>query len=213
MCGITGAGKDAVIRSLLATFPGEYQFVVTHVTRKPRANNGVMERDGVDYHFIDFAVAEHMLDAGEYIEANIVHNRDIYGATIAAVKRIKDAGKIALSDITIEGVDNFVERGLNVKPVFLLPPSYEVWRERLASRGVMSTEELRRRLQSSITEISHVLGLPHYYIVINDHLPITAKLVNSIGHGQPVEPHYQASVEVAHTLLERITSELAQLGE
>jgi len=213
MCGITGAGKDAVIRNLLATFPNDYQFVVTHVTRRPRSNSGIMERDGVDYHFIDFTTADRMLDAGEYIEANIVHDRDIYGATIAAVKHIKDAGKIALSDITIQGVDNFVDLGLNVRPVFLLPPSYEVWRQRLANRGAMGNEELRRRLQSAITEITHALALPHYYIVINDHLSTTAKLVNSIGHGEPVEPRYKASVAVAQTLLKRIKAELAALGE
>lgn len=212
MCGITGAGKNAVINQLRATYGNEYLFVVTHITRPPRENNGVMERNGIEYNFIDFTEAERLLDAGEYIEANIVHNDHIYGMTIAEIKRIKDAGKIATTDITIEGVDNLVELGLNVKPVFLLPPSYEVWRQRLGSRGDMTKEELKRRMQSAITEIYHALNVPHYYIVINDHLGTTAELVNSIGHGQPVEPHYQAAMDVANKLLVRIKAELTLLG-
>jgi guanylate kinase len=212
LVGITGAGKDTIIQHLLAAYPSEYKFIISHVTRLPRTNNGKPEQDGADYHFIDLKESERMLDAGEYIEANIVHATAIYGTSIAEVKRIYNDGKIATTDITIEGADNYVRLGLNAKPVFLLPPSYEIWKERLIKReGQMDKLYYKNRLISAVREIKHALGVPYFYIVINDHLSTTAELVNSIGHDEPVEPHYHKAMEIAEHMLAQLQQELSTL--
>lgn len=212
LVGITGAGKDAILQQLLATYPRDYRYILSHVTRPPRTNNGNMEREGVEYHFIDFAKADEMLRDGQYIEANIVHHEHIYGTSIGEVKSIYDEGKIALTDVTIEGANDYVRLGLNAKPVFLLPPSYEVWKQRLIKReGDMDPTYYKHRLRSAIREITKALEAPHFYIVINDHLSTTAELVNSIGHGEPVEPHYKAAMDVAQKLLQQIEQELSTL--
>jgi guanylate kinase len=69
----------------------------------------------------------------------------------------------------------------------------------------------RHRLQSAVREINHALEVPYFYIVINDRLSETAELVNSIGHGAPVEPHYHKAMDVARQLLREIESELSTL--
>jgi guanylate kinase len=208
LAGTTGAGKDAIIGHLLATYPNEYDFIVSHVTRPPRP----YEKNGIHYHFIDFSAAEHLLDNQGYIEANIVHAEDIYGTTIGEVKRIFKEGKIATSDVTIQGCDDYVGLGLNAKAVFLLPPSYEIWQKRLNKRpDAIDTPERIRRLQSALREINHALNTPHYYIVINDHLESTAELVNRIAHGEPVEPHYHKAMTIAAELERRIAEELSTL--
>lgn len=212
LVGIAGAGKDSTLAQLLATYPNNYEFIVSHVTRPPRQNDGVQERDGVEYRFISFALAEHMLDNQQYIEADIVHAKDIYGTSIAEVKRIYDDGKIATTDITVLGAGNYVRLGLNARPVFLLPPSYEAWRSRLEKRGQMAPEELKRRLQSAVKEISYALSVPFFYFVINDDLENTAKVVNRIGHGEAVDRHYPAAVHVAEDLLAKVKAELRALG-
>ncbi|HET9412160.1 MAG TPA: hypothetical protein VFO38_04920 [Candidatus Saccharimonadales bacterium] len=212
VCGIVGAGKDSTLRQVMATYPGQYQFIVSHVTRPPRVNNGVPERDGDDYHFIDFNQAERMLDNGEYIEAAIVHAKHIYGTSIAEVKRIYDAGKIAFTDVTVEGAGNYINLGLNARPVFLLPPDYPTWRMRLEKRGRMAPEELKRRLQSAVDEISYALSVPFFYFVINNDLENTAKIVNRIGHGEPVDRRYPGAIKVAENLLDSIKQELKRLG-
>lgn len=212
LVGITGAGKDAILQQLLATYPNDYRYILSHITRPPRENNGVPERDGVEYYFIDFTEADRMLDGGEYIEANIVHHEHIYGTSIQEVKSIYDEGKIALTDVTIDGADDYVRLGLNAKPVFLLPPSYDIWKKRLFKReGRMEPTYYKHRLQSALREISHALKAPHFYIVINDHLSTTAELVNSIGHGEPVEPHYHKAMDIARHLLDQIRQELGTL--
>ncbi|HSE60767.1 MAG TPA: hypothetical protein VLA88_00565 [Candidatus Saccharimonadales bacterium] len=208
LAGTTGAGKDAVIGHLLATYPNEYDFIVSHVTRSPRP----YEKEGVHYHFIDFAKAKQLLDSHGYIEADIVHAEDIYGSTIGEVKRIRDQGKIATSDITIQGCDHYVGLGLNAKAVFLLPPSYEIWQKRLSKRNdAMDAPELKRRLKSALREVRHALATPHYYIVINDDLENTAELVNRIAHGEPVERHYHKAMEIAEEMIAQINAEIGRL--
>lgn len=212
LVGITGAGKDTILQHLLATYPTEYRYILSHITRPRRENEGVMEQEGVEYHFISFEQANHMLEAGEYIEANIVHHEHIYGTTIGEVKSIYDEGKIGLTDVTIDGASDYVRLGLNAKPVFLLPPSYEVWKQRLLKReGTLDPVYYKHRLQSAVREIEHALSVPYFYIVINDHLSTTAELVNSIGHDEPVEPHYHKAMEIAEQMLERLQQELGTL--
>jgi guanylate kinase len=208
LAGTTGAGKDAIISQLLATYPNEYDFIVSHVTRPPRP----YEKEGVDYHFIGFPAAKQLLDTQGYVEANIVHADDIYGTTINEVKRIYKEGKIATSDVTIAGCDDYVRLGLNVKAVFLLPPSYKVWQKRLNQRpDAIDLPERRRRLQSALRELRHALTTPHYYIVINDSLETTAELVNRIAHGEPVERHFHTAMTIAEELERQIAHELSTL--
>ena len=82
LVGITGAGKNSILNEMVKT--GDYHDLVTSVTRQPRLNNGVPEQDGVDYHFVTEDEALAAIDAGEYVEVSIVHNR-IYGVTVNEV--------------------------------------------------------------------------------------------------------------------------------
>ena len=70
LAGISGAGKDTVKRALISKNP-IFHDIVSHTTRQPRSNNNMLERDGVDYHFIDNYVAENMLQAGEFVRLSL----------------------------------------------------------------------------------------------------------------------------------------------
>src|SRR5664279_5567920 len=63
LVGPTGAGKDALQDKLLAT--GLYHHIVSHTTRPPRINHGVIEQDGREYHFIDKACLLYTSDAAD----------------------------------------------------------------------------------------------------------------------------------------------------
>src|SRR5690606_4573266 len=52
LVGISGAGKDTIQSRLLQR--GDYHSIITHTTRPPRANNGVMEQNGREYHFVSY---------------------------------------------------------------------------------------------------------------------------------------------------------------
>lgn len=213
MVGITGAGKNAVLYRLMEKYPDRYYYMISHTSRAPRMNHGELERDGEHYHFVDLPTIERMLDNHEFIEAQVIHDSWVSGSSIAEVQKAIDQGRTAVSDIDIQGAEVYVKLGLNVKPVFILPPSFEVWKERFLSRyeGKIDTTEMSARIQGAIRETEHALMLDNFYIVINENLDKTVEVANDIGQGKPVEPHYQKAMEIAEQLLVRLREELAKL--
>ena len=213
VAGITGVGKNTIQRELLMQYPDDYRFIVSHTTRAPRENSGQMERDGVEYHFVDFAAVEQMLDKGEFVEAKIVHFDNIYGTSFAEIKKAQAESKIAVTDLDVKGVKEYVGFGMNVKPVFLMPPNYAAWRERLELRGgsTIDRAELRKRMRTALAEIENALNADYFYIVINDDLQDTVDLTNRIAHGEAVEPHYQKAMAIAGDFVTSLQVELASL--
>ncbi len=214
MVGITAAGKNAVIHHLMEKHPDHYYFLVSHTSRAPRVNHGEPERNGVHYNFVDTKVIANMLDNHDFIEAAVIHDSWISGSSVAEVKKSQELGDVAISDVDIQGAEIYTRLGLNVKPIFLLPPSFEVWKQRFMSRHegkFDNTAELSARMQSAIREIEHALMLENFYIVINDDLDKTVEVVHDIAQGKPVEPHYQKAMAVAEQLLASFRAELAKL--
>ncbi len=210
-CGITGAGKNAVLDRLLEQHPDLYHFIVSHTSRQKRD----YEVEDVHYHFVNLATMEEMVDDKAFIEADVVHSEYVYGTAVAEIARIESANQIAATDVTIMGVDNYMALDLNVKAVFLLPPSYEIWKKRLLARhkatGEFSAKDFRNRLKSALKEIKHALSTDYFYIVINDDLEHTTKVVHKIATGVKVEPHYHKAVEIAEEIASAINKELETL--
>jgi len=212
MVGISGAGKNTIMRQLLAEYPDQYHEFVTHTTRPPRSNHGVMERDGIEYHFIDLATANTMLDNKDYIEANVYSN-NIYGTSLAEIEAAQSEHRIGIGDIDVNGVANFVRLGLAVKPVFILPPSYDVWQQRFMSRYTdqqIDHEDWLSRMRTAKQEIQHALKTDYYYLVVNKDLNEIVEVINTIAHGGAGYEHRpMGAVAVAEEILDRIDAELA----
>ncbi|HET8671435.1 MAG TPA: hypothetical protein VFM05_12650 [Candidatus Saccharimonadales bacterium] len=210
--GISGAGKDTILQRLMAKHPNEYRFIVSHTTRKPRENHGITEKDGVDYHFVDFETFDRLMDNRSFIEAKLYAD-NIYGTSIAEIEKAGMENKIAFTDITVEGADEYVELGLNVRNVFLLPPNYEVWQERLLARyeDKVHKHDLYKRMRTALAELEHALNTDYFYIVINDDLDKTVELVSQIAHGEQHEPHYHKAVAIAEQIAAKIREQLATM--
>lgn len=210
--GITAAGKDTVVKRLIALHPDDYQISVSHTTRPMRSNDGVMEQNGVEYYFIDKPTALRMLEQGSLVEANFFAS-NLYGVSIAELERANNTNKILINDVDVNGVDSFVRLGLNVRPVFLLPPSFEVWRERLNARygGQVNGEDLCKRLQTALAELRAALEHDYFYILVNDQLDVTVQQVHKIAHGQPVEARPARALQLAESLASHISDELKTL--
>ncbi len=180
LVGISGAGKDTTKQRLLVD--PTFIDIVSYTTRQPRHNRGVLEQDGVDYHFISQWRAEQMLDEHQFIEAKFVHGT-VYGTGLAELHRARDEGRIAVTDIDVQGVDEYKKISQHVVAIFLLPPSYDEWRRRLQAR-YLTTEEFEaewpRRFNSAIKELTHALEVPYYHFIINDDLDTTVRVVREI---------------------------------
>jgi guanylate kinase len=180
LVGISGAGKDTIKHKLLEK--EGYRDIVSHTTREPRKNNGVMEVNGEDYHFISNETARTMLARQAFIEAKFVHHT-LYGTSANEVQLAHDADKIAVTDIDVQGVDEYKELSRDVVAIFILPPSYAVWRERLQQRYETSEAfevEWPKRRESAIMELEKALFVPYYHFIINDDLDRSVRVVDEI---------------------------------
>lgn len=212
--GISGAGKDTVLKRLAALHRDSYQFMVSYTTRRPRVNQGVHERNGKEYHFIDMSTAMRMLDQGAFVEVN--HYADnLYGVGIDEIVQAKQSGKMIIKDVDINGVINFVRLNMNVKPVFILPPSYEIWWERLVVRygGTVDYTDLAKRMKTALNELSLALKHEYFYLVINDKVDLTVERIHAIAKGESDDPRPAHAINVIHEIVEAIHEKLKTLGQ
>lgn len=210
LVGISGAGKDTITKRLLST--GKYHSIISHTTRAPRKNHGILEKSGVEYHFISMEDAIEMLQKQEFVEAKWVHQQNIYGTSSKEFVSAANNGKIAIGDIEVQGVAEYMDMAPDTtKPVFLLPPNFESWRQRFNARyeGIVGDGEFYRRMQTAIDEIEHVLQHGYFSIVINDDIKDAVEQVELIISGQPQsEMTWQRGVSIAQRLLEDMRASL-----
>ncbi len=203
LVGVSGAGKGSIKQRLLDS--GKYHHIVSHTTRRPRENNGLMEQDGREYHFIDLTRAEKMLDEGAYVEAKM-YSGNIYGTSAAEIRRAHDEDKIAVTDIEVQGVAEYMVISSEVCAIFILPPSYEVWQERLKNRyeGVTDPEDIKRRMQTAQHELHEALQKDYFRFVINDDLEQAVEAVDAIARGAPAGPESHTARALAQELLTKL---------
>lgn len=185
LVGISGAGKDTIKRALLRR--PDFSEIISHTTRQPRYNEGVLEKDGEDYHFISEEAAKVMLENGEFVEAKFVHGT-VYGTTVDEVRRAA-AGGVAITDIDVQGVEEYKRVSKDVIAIFVVPPDYGTWVARLKRRYATNEEFMRewpRRRATAIRELSRALELPYYHCVINDDLDRAVEVSAEIAHRKDV---------------------------
>ncbi len=182
LVGISGAGKDTIKHKLLET--GKYHHIVSHTTRAPRENHGVLEQDGLEYHFITHEQAADLLRAGAFVEAK-QYGDNIYGTSAVELERAHDAGKIATTDIEVQGVAEYKAISEYPIAVFILPPNYDEWQRRLLSRyGSAGADpaDIAKRTNTAVQELEHALETDYYHFVINDDLDRAVTAVDKIAH-------------------------------
>lgn len=207
LVGITAAGKDTVIGELHKT--GDYHYIVSHTTRAPRYNHGMLERDGSEYHFIDLNEASNMLDKHEFIEAKLVHG-NIYGTSVAEIQTAKDRSEIAISEIEVQGIAEYRAVSNTVLPIFLLPPDFPTWQVRLLKRydGEADPVDLKKRMQTAKVELREALNKDYFEFVINEDLAKTISIVDRIAHGDLSSKKNEQAKEIARHLLSELDKAL-----
>jgi guanylate kinase len=211
LVGPTGAGKDSLKDRLIET--GKYHHIVSHTTRPPRINHGVPEQDGKEYHFIDYQQAEAMLDKQLFIEAKI-YSGNLYGTSVAEIQSAHEEKKIAMTDIEVQGVAEYKSLDPDVLAVFLLPPDFKTWQQRLRRRygDVVDAEDSRLRLQTALNEIEQLLITDQYIPIINDDLEQTFQQIESITASKTQLPAEKAKARtVAQKLAHDIQAYLDQV--
>ncbi len=152
----SGGGKTTLCRMLLAKYP-DTCLSISYTTRKPRG----AERDGVEYHFVDEAKFQALIQQGCFIEWAKVHG-NYYGTSRVYLEDQCAQGKVVLLDVDVQGVDSLKEAfGDRCLSVFILPPSMEELEKRLRARQTESEEKLRERLRNAQEEMGRARDFDH----------------------------------------------------
>lgn len=209
MLAPTSSGRNTIIRHLLKT--GNYYYIVSDTTRQPRVNDGVLEQNGREYWFKTEEEVLADLKAGEYLEAEIIHNQQISGISIRELEKAQSENKVAITDIDLEGVHNVMKVKKDAIPILLLPPSFDEWQKRIMQRGHMSIDERRRRLQTAMEIFEDGLNQPFYRFVISDSIEHAASTIDAVASGKP-NPQQGRGAEVLHQLRSRLGHQLSLPG-
>jgi guanylate kinase len=166
--GPSGTGKTSICESLLQRLPSA-TWSVSATTRTPRGN----EKEGSAYEFISREEFARRAAAGEFLEtAEYVGN--LYGTPIGPVRESVEAGGFVIMEIEVQGGLQVAERMPESIRVFVLPPSMESLKARLAGRKTESEEIMKRRLAKADGEIGFARDSGAYqYFVVNDVLEDT----------------------------------------
>ena len=157
----SGAGKTTISRMLLDADP-EVTMSISATTRPKRPG----EVEGEDYHFVDDAEFDRLIEANEFVEwAPVFGYR--YGTPKAPVKQaLRDGGDI-LFDIDWQGTQQLHSAmGEDLVRIFILPPSMAELERRLRSRGTDPEQVVADRMQRAASEISH--WAEYDYVLVNE---------------------------------------------
>ena len=155
----SGGGKTTIAKALLSS-RDDVAFSVSATTRSPRDG----EEDGKDYSFLTRDAFASRREAGDFVEW-AEYGGELYGTLQSEIDRVLATGRHLVLDIEIEGARQLRERRLDVVSIFILPPSAEALRERLAGRSTDSPEQMARRLRRAVEELADAPAFD--YVVTN----------------------------------------------
>ena len=163
----SGAGKTTLCHRLKTEFDNVV-FSVSYTTRPKRRG----EEEGIDYHFVDRAIFDAMVERGEFAEWADVHGNR-YGTTVEAVRQALEGGRHVLFDIDYQGARQIKAKfEREAVFIFVLPPSLEELERRLRQRATDAPEAIERRLINAQEEFNILKQYGLYqYLIVNDDLP------------------------------------------
>lgn len=156
----SGGGKGTLIDRVLKTVPG-LSYSVSFTTRAPRGT----EQNGREYFFIDEPAFESMAAEGAFLEWANVYGH-LYGTSAAQVERERAEGRDIVLEIDVQGAESIRRKVPDLVSVFILPPSFDLLRERLLARATDSPADLERRLRGAASEVDQYRYFQ--YVILND---------------------------------------------
>ena len=193
----SGGGKGTIIRRVLDVVPN-LSYSVSFTTRAPRQ----CEVNGREYFFVSRQVFDEMVAAGEFLEWACVHG-NYYGTSRRQVAEETEAGTDIVVEVDVQGAASVRQLALDAVSIFILPPSYEVLRERLIARGTDTPEQLEVRLHNAPEELRHYSDFD--YVIINDEVKRAAELLASIIYAERARCARQEAL--VHEVIEKFRSD------
>lgn len=168
----SGAGKTTIANTVIGIIGREFPLskVITYTSRAPRKG----EVQGQDYCFLSKKDFSERKDEGFFLETT-EYNGQWYGSPQSIVDDLEE-GRSFIIITDINGAKSIAGKVKEAVLIWLAPPSHEVLRKRLTSRGTESSEEIEKRISLSKDEMAQVKNDNFFeYSVINDSFDIAAQ--------------------------------------
>ncbi len=172
ICSPSGGGKGTLIKEVLKIVPN-IGYSVSFTTREMR----VGEENGRDYFFVSRAEFESLIKQDEFLEFAEVH-ANYYGTSINQIKSKIDSGQDVVLEIDVQGAESIRKLLPDAVNIFILPPSFEVLRNRLKARATEKLKDLDLRLRNSFLEVQRVNEFE--YVVVNNDVSVATAELQSI---------------------------------
>jgi guanylate kinase len=151
------------------------------------------------------------LRAGEFLEAAVIHDQQVSGISMRGLRTAANENKIAVNEIEVVGADNIHAAKPDALFLFVVPPSFDEWIARMTARGSLPSDEVTRRMQSAVIEISAALNRDFYQFIVNDTFMQTTKRVDALIAGTLLTNEEQKhGQDVAQALLHDIKTFLTK---
>ncbi|MBR0071397.1 MAG: guanylate kinase, partial [Campylobacter sp.] len=171
--GPSGSGKSTLINRLMKEEKDIY-FSISCTTREIRQG----EKDGVDYYFLSVDEFKKGIENGEFLEWALVH-KNYYGTSLKPVLKAFSENKVVIFDIDVQGFDIARSKFKDeITSVFITTKNSTELRTRLEKRGTNSQDDIERRLNNAVGEMSHIKD--YDFLLINDDLEQTYDKFKSI---------------------------------
>jgi guanylate kinase len=155
----SGAGKSSLVNAVLADDP-QLVLSISYTTRAARAG----EANGREYHFVDRATFQRMLEAGEFLESAEVHG-NLYATSQKQIADVRARGRDIVLEIDWQGAQQVRRIFPDAVGIFILPPSRPELERRLRARGKDTEAAIQRRLAAAADEMSHAAEFD--FVIIN----------------------------------------------
>lgn len=160
----SGSGKSTIINYLMAQNLNLH-FSISATSRPPRGT----EKNGVEYFFLSPEEFKTLIAKGEFLEYEEVYKDRFYGTLKSQVDAQLERGENVVCDVDVLGGQNIkAYYGDKALGLFIQPPSIEVLKQRLESRGTDAPEVIKDRLARAEFELSYADKFDK--VVVNDNL-------------------------------------------
>ena len=156
----SGAGKSSFVERACRE-DQRLEDTVTYTTRAMRKG----ESQGHPYHFVSREEFEAKIKENFFVEWAHVHT-NMYGTPYCQLENAWVKGKCIIMDVDVQGADTFKAKYPEAVSIFILPPSIDELRRRIAKRDGGIPADIDIRMANAEKELQHASRFD--YQIIND---------------------------------------------
>ena len=178
LIGPAAGGRNTLINYLVEN--KNYKQIVSDTTRPPKLRDGKMEVHGVNYFFRSEEDILADLQAGKFLEAELIHDQQVSGTSLRELEHAKSKGQVAINETEFGGAKNVLSVKPNTTVIAILPPSFEIWIKRFEIREEITEKEFQNRVRTAQKVIELIKEDPRIKVVINDKVEQAADEIDVI---------------------------------